>query len=166
MIDNIEIIRLSSLDNKNNKDVIKLITKVFGITDLPEINYHYELVINGVLIGYSAISKRKIVIDDNEMQINLLGLFCITENSRKIGLGGKLLQYIKKDIYTLNDYGIILNCGVNIEQFYISNGFIKISNHAKYNRNNIIQIDTDPVLYYGNKLWKHDYESVYLGSDF
>jgi predicted GNAT family N-acyltransferase len=163
---NVEHFRFCTLDSNKKNEVIKLTTSVFGISRLPEIDYHYELTVNGKLCGYCAISIRKVIIENVEIKVNLLGVFCITENYRKKGFGTNFLEYIKKDIYTVNDYGIILNCGFNIEEYYYRNGFIRISDQAKYYRNNRIQTDKDPVLYFGTKVFAENCESMFIGTDF
>ena len=161
-----EIIRLQELSEPEKSQITNLIFTMFSIKDHPNVDFHYVISQANEIIGYCAIKIRVINIDNVGIIVNLLGLFCITKLYQRIGLGSKLLTFVKHDISSINNYGIILNCGNDIQQFYHNNGFFKVSDNAKYMRNDIVVIDNDPVLYFGDQIKANKELDIYLGEDF
>jgi predicted GNAT family N-acyltransferase len=163
---NIKIYRINKLSAAQKKEIMELVGNVFGIIKLPKIDFHYLLSNSNELMGYCAINKRIIEIDNKEINVNILGMLCIRKNIQRNGMGSMLLEFVKKDVCTINNYGIILNCGKKIQKFYLRNGFIKISDNAKYIRNKMVEIDSDPVYYFGDQISLNNYEVINLGEDF
>jgi predicted GNAT family N-acyltransferase len=163
----ISIVEQNELLEPEKSKISNLLLDNFSLHELPNINSHYYVRCFNDVVGYAAISNRNISICDIEYNLAILGLVCIDKIYRGKGYGKLLIEYIIKKLECKETDGIILNCGIDLVEFYKKMKFLVISNSARYIRNGTIETDNDPVMYFGIKV--NDIgldEGIYLGTDF
>ena len=155
----------TEIDIDEKEQIQKLLIDEFRITTLPDIDNYCLCYLGTKIIGFAATTDRTVIIDNNELKLNLFGMFLIVEQYRNRGVGSEFIQKIVELINKKNNMGVILNCGHSLERFYLKNGFIKICDSAIYLRNNERVTDNDPVYYMGKNIYK-ECKMVFFGTDF
>ena len=101
---------------------------------------------SGRINAHAGVAVRRIPLSAALEKVALLGLLCVHPDAR----GNRLGHDLVRELHAAVQLPFILNCGASLVPYYTQMGYVLISAAASYDRDGIVEIDEDPVLYFPN----------------
>lgn len=129
-------------------EVLCLLKAALGGDDTPPwpANQRWLLWSPNKLIGHVSVQRRWFVIHKHYFEGWHVGGVCVDPVVQRTGKGTLLMRQVHADLSLQELDFAVLNCGRPLVRFYDRVGYIKISDHAVYIRDNQLVLEADPAL--------------------
>ena len=130
------------------KKILSLLKAAMGGDDTPPwpANQRWLLWFSSELVGHVSVQRRWFVVHDHYFEGWHVGGVCVHPNVQRKGIGTILMEQAHAGLTHQKLRFAVLNCGPSLVNFYGRVGYVKISDHALYIRDEKLVIDVDPVM--------------------
>jgi len=130
------------------KEVLSLLKATMGGDDTPPwpANQRWLLWFSNELVGHVSVQRRWFVVNHHYFQGWHVGGVCVHPKVQRKGIGTLIMQQAHADLSHQELGFAVLNCGHSLVGFYRSVGYVKVSDHGLYIRDEKLVTDDDPAL--------------------
>jgi len=129
-------------------EVLSLLKAAMGGDDTPPwpANQRWLLWQSDKLIAHVSVQRRWFVVKKHYHEGWHVGGVCVHQGNQGKGIGTLLMEHVHADLSRQELGFAVLNCSSSLIKFYKRVGYVKVSDHGMYIRDDALAIDDDPAL--------------------